>query len=114
MNRIFVFFAALFLIAAPASAQSAPDIVEDAKAAGVVGERADGYLGYVQDTVDERILDAVEEINIKRRAAYTRLAEQEGVSIDVVARLTAEELIANRVESGEYYMNADGQWVRKD
>lgn len=114
MSRFYVLIAAFMLAVAPASAQSAPQIVEQAKDDGVVGERVDGYLGIVPDEVDAAIKAAVDEINIKRRAAYTRLAAEQGVSVDVVARLTAESLIANRVDVGEYYMTADGSWVRKE
>jgi len=105
--------AAALAMSAPAAAQTAPDIIENAKDAGVVGERVDGYLGVVPETVDADIKAAVDEINIKRRAAYTRLAEQQGVSVDAVARVTAEKLIDEKVEEGEFYLNEAGEWVRK-
>ncbi|MBA4802722.1 MULTISPECIES: YdbL family protein [Euryhalocaulis] len=113
MPRALTILLAAALVAAPAVAQTAPQIVEQAKAEGVVGERADGFLGVVPSQVDSDIKQAVDEINIQRRAAYTRLAEKQGVSVDAVARVTAEKLIAEKVDSGEYYMNASGQWVKK-
>lgn len=112
MARILAVIAALLLAAAPAAAQSATEAVEQAKVEGVVGERVDGYLGFVADEARQDLVDEVEEINIRRRAAYTRLADQQGTSIDVVARLTAEKLIAN-LPAGQWYKNANNQWVQK-
>ena len=114
MNKLVSLIAAFFLIAAPAYAQSASEIVETAKIEGVVGERPDGYLGIIPASVEQSVIDAVDEINIKRRAVYTRLAREEGVTVEIVARLTAEELIQDRLEPGEFYMTEDGSWVQKD
>jgi uncharacterized protein YdbL (DUF1318 family) len=112
MPRILAVFAALLLAAAPAAAQSATETVEQAKADGLVGERVDGYLGFVAEQAQEDLVDEVEDINIRRRAAYTRLAEQQGASVEVVARLTAEKLIDN-LPAGYWYKNANNQWVQK-
>ncbi len=115
MTRILAVFAAVFLAfsafsASPAAAQTSA--IEQAKAAGQVGEQADGYLGFVAGQVPQDLVAAVNEINIRRRAEYTRLAEEQGTSVEVVARLTAERLI-DRVPAGQWYRNAGGQWVQK-
>lgn len=86
--------------------------LEDAKAAGLVGERPDGYLGVVPKEAPLEVVRMVEEINAKRRAAYAEIATQNNTSTDAVAVLTAEKLY-QRAKPGEYLMNKNGQWIRK-
>jgi uncharacterized protein len=77
--------------------------------AGTVGEQADGYLG-IRGTVSAAIRSEVEAINIKRRAGYTQLAEQRGVTVKDVAAAVGCKTLANRVGAGEAYMLRDGVW----
>jgi uncharacterized protein len=77
--------------------------------AGTVGEQADGYLG-VRGTVSAAIKSEVEAINIKRRAGYTQLAEQRGVTVKDVAAAVGCKTLANRVGTGEAYQLRDGVW----
>jgi uncharacterized protein len=77
--------------------------------AGTVGEQADGYLG-VRGTVTAAIRAEVESINIKRRAGYTQLAEQRGVTVKDVAAAVGCKTLANRVGPGEAYQLRDGVW----
>lgn len=102
---------ALTALSAPAAAQGAE--INAAKAAGVVGERIDGYLGIVEDGgVDASLRRRVNEINARRRAAYDEIADEAGVSVAQVARLTGEKQV-ERVAAGQYYMDESGRWVRK-
>lgn len=77
--------------------------------AGTVGEQADGYLG-VRGTVSAVLKSEVEAINIKRRAGYTQLAEQRGVTVKDVAAAVGCKTLANRVGAGEAYQLRDGVW----
>jgi uncharacterized protein len=77
--------------------------------AGTIGEQADGYLG-VRGTVTAAIRSEVEAINIKRRAGYTQLAEQRGVTVKDVAAAVGCKTLTNRVGAGEAYMLRDGVW----
>ncbi len=77
--------------------------------AGAVGEQADGYLG-VRGTVSATLKSEVEAINIKRRAGYTQLAEQRGVTVKDVAAAVGCKTLANRVGAGEAYQLRDGVW----
>jgi uncharacterized protein len=92
-----------------ARAQGSASPVAAAIDAGTVGEQADGYLG-VRGTVTAAIRSAVEAINIKRRAGYTQLAEQRGVTVKDVAAAVGCKTLANRVGSGEAYQLRDGVW----
>ncbi len=77
--------------------------------AGTVGEQADGYLG-VRSSVSASIRSEIEAINIKRRAGYTQLAEQRGVTVKDVAAAVGCKTLANRVGAGEAYQLRDGVW----
>jgi uncharacterized protein len=77
--------------------------------AGTVGEQADGYLG-VRGAVASAIRAEVESINIKRRAGYTQLAEQRGVTVKDVAAAVGCKTLASRVGPGEAYQLRDGVW----
>lgn len=104
--------AAIALSARPVAHAQSPQI-ESAKAAGVVGERIDGYLGIVNDgAADASLIRKVNEINAKRRAVYDELAADTNTTTAQVARVTGEKQI-ERASPGEYYLNETGAWVRK-
>ena len=84
--------------------------LDDAKAAGLVGERADGYVGAV--TGDAGIQELIDEINAGRRAKYAEIAAKRGAPVDAVAAIAGKKLI-ERVPAGQYVMGGDGQWQRK-
>jgi uncharacterized protein len=77
--------------------------------AGTIGEQADGYIG-IRGTVSATLKSEVEAINIKRRAGYTQLAEQRGVTVKDVAAAVGCKTLANRVGAGEAYQLRDGIW----
>jgi uncharacterized protein YdbL (DUF1318 family) len=97
------------LAAAPASAQT--PAVDAARAAGVIGERYDGYIG-VAAPASSAVRSQVARINIQRRSLYSRLASSKGVSPQDVG-ITAGCQILARVGVGEAYMWADGAWRRR-
>ena len=100
--------AALALMATgPAMAQATS--VAAAITSGEVGEQADGYLG-VRGTVSAAVRAEVESINIKRRAAYTDLAAQRGVTVKDVGAAVGCKTLASRVSTGEAYQLRDGVW----
>jgi uncharacterized protein len=95
-------------VAGIAVAQSA-SLVSAALADGSVGEQADGYLGF-RITPSSALRAEVDAINIKRRAAYTGLAAQKGVTIKEVAAAIGCETLTTRVASGRAYQLPDGLW----
>lgn len=94
-------------IATVARAQSGA--VAAAIRSGTVGEQADGYLG-LRGSVSPAIRSEVEALNIKRRAAYTGLAGQRGVTVADVAAAVGCKTLASRVGVGEAYLLRDGVW----
>ena len=99
---------ALGLLTAPAHA----DALDDAKAAGQVGERIDGYLGVVDANAPSDVRALVDQINARREAKYKEIAGKQGAPVAAVAQITGKKLI-ERTPAGQYVLGADGQWRRK-
>ena len=91
-------------------AHAAP--LDDAKAAGLVGERIDGYLGVVDSGASAEVKRLVEQVNAERQARYAEIAQKQGAPVQAVAQIAGEKLV-QRAGGGEYVMGADGQWRRK-
>ena len=105
--------AALLLLTMPAFADLASDkaAVDAAKAAGTVGEQADGYLGIVS-SADGAVTAAVNEINNGRRGVYAQTAAKSGVTPDAAGQATGAQLIA-KVPGGQYFKPLGGAWTKK-
>lgn len=118
MSKILSRIAAPALIAALGAIPAAPAFAQDAaisaaKAAGTVGEQADGYLG-VRGTVGADVRAAVDALNIKRRAAYTDIAaKRSGATVADVAAATGCQTLKSRVSQGQIYRLSGGDWLVK-
>lgn len=95
---------------ATAQTASAKSIVDQAKREGIVGETAAGYLALVSGAADQRVVDAMNEVNIGRKTVYTRLAREQNVQVDVVAAVTGEKQLA-RAPKGAKVLTKQGRWV---
>ena len=103
------------MIAMPAAADIAASkaTVDAAKAQGIVGEANTGFLAFVSGSGDASLTAAVAEINAGRRDVYGQAAAKNGVSIEAAAGSAYTNIILPKVQSGEYYQDATGAWVRK-
>jgi uncharacterized protein len=104
---------AVMLLAAP-SAVAQDAVVDAARAAGAVGEQADGLLGYppgANASADVRA--RVDQINIRRRAAYAERATASGATPTEMAAAVACQIFASRIAVGERYRNEAGQWRQR-
>ena len=108
MLRLLTVAAALAL--APLAALAGP--LDDAKAAGLVGERVDGFLGIVPGSAPAEVRALVEEVNDKRRTKYQEVAKQRGVAMEAVAAIAGEKLV-RRADRGTYVAGPDGRWKQK-
>lgn len=81
-----------------------------ARAQGLVGETADGYIAVVNASPDANAV--VAEINARRRAEYTKISKDNGQSVAVVGKVAAERIIGG-LPAGSYYKGADGSWKKK-
>ncbi len=88
------------------------DALGDAKAAGWLGERVDGYLGVVNSAAPGDVKALAADINAKRRAKYQGIADANGTSLQAVEAIVGQKLI-ERARPGQYVMDASGRWVPK-
>ena len=93
----------------PALAQEVAAIVQ-ARRAGLIGERYDGYIGFVA-TPSADLRRQVNAINIRRRSLYYDLATRKGVTPEEVG-ITAACSLLRRLSAGEYYQLGQGGWRR--
>ena len=103
-------FAALLAILAVSPAGSQTPQISQAIAAGRVGERFDGYMGFALAPSDD-LRRQVTAINIQRRNLYTQLAAQRNVTAQLVGLATACTLF-RQLAAGEAYMLGDQIWRR--
>ena len=105
--------AALMLLATPAFADLASDkaAVDAAKASGVVGVQADGYLGIVSGA-DGTVTAAVNTINAGRREVYSQTASKSGTTPDAAGQATGATLIG-RTPAGQFIKPLGGAWTKK-
>lgn len=108
MRKLLLGFAAVAL-SLPAAAQT--PAINAARAAGIVGERYDGYLGIV-GTAPANLRSQVSSINIQRRSIYSNLAASRRATPNEVGITAGCELLG-RVGVGEAYLWADNQWRRR-
>lgn len=111
MTRAALLLAAIAASAMPALASAQDASVEAALAAGQVGEQADGYLGFPKAPPAD-LRAKVDAINIKRRAAYTELAQQRGVSVQSAAAATACQHLP-QLKDGRAFQLTGGGWQVK-
>jgi len=110
MRRLLMAAGLALAVAAPIAAQSSPAVVA-ARAAGTVGERYDGYLGYVS-APSPALRRQVDAVNIRRRALYSDLGTKRGVSPQDVGVTAGCELL-RRVPVGEAHPPARHRWRRR-
>lgn len=114
MKRLLLSLAAVGVLVgfamAPVATAAASAIVEQAKDECIVGEQADGYLGFVPGaSASAELRREVRDINQQRKEIYADLARRNGVSISVTAALTAEKLIG-QASSGQCIRDQSGNW----
>jgi uncharacterized protein YdbL (DUF1318 family) len=95
------------LAAAPAAAQT----LAQAIGAGQVGEKFDGYMGFVGVPSPE-LRRQVAAVNLRRRNLYIELSTRRNVTPQLVGMATACQLLA-QLSAGESYMLSDGVWRRR-
>lgn len=106
LRNVAVMSLVLMLLAMPAFALD----LQEARSAGLVGEGLSGYAEVIVNRPDVQAL--VKDVNAKRKQEYTRISQANGQSVDVVAKLAAEQVIS-RLSAGALYKGADGSWKKR-
>jgi len=98
------------LAAAPAFAQRDPAYAA-ARSAGQIGEKMDGYLGFVTPP-SSGVKAMVDDLNIKRKAVYAQQAQAQRATVEEYA-FTSGCLAIARTAPGEKYQAPDGSWATR-
>lgn len=101
-------FAVLLLIGAAQPAMALT--LDEARQQGRVGETFSGYLSARQQ--DNETLALVKRINSGRSVEYQRIAQQNNLTTDEVARIAGGKLV-ERAGAGEYVRGLNGLWMQK-
>ena len=117
-RKLFVVGAALLALGVAAGAAIAQtpaqkSMIDAAKTQGVVGEQADGYLGFRVPAANPALQGAVTTTNAGRRQAYAASAAQAGTSAEVAGARMFEANLLPRISTGQWYRNTQGQWVQR-
>ena len=106
------FAAAALMLGAAGTAMAQRDpAYAAARAAGQVGEKTDGYLGF-PSTPDSSLRSMVEDLNIKRRAVYSEKAQAAGATVEEYAFTSGCRLIS-QTAPGEKYEGPSGGWLTR-
>ena len=95
-----------------ATAMQRDPAYQAARDKGLVGEKTDGYLGFVTPP-SPAIKALVNDLNIKRKAVYTRKARANGATVAEMAFRNGCRLIAERTSPGEKYQTPGGAWATR-
>lgn len=119
-NRVFrqlpvmlsVLFCAVLVFAAGEKERIAQRLskIDALKQSGIVGERANGLLGFVKASPGDKAL--VDAENRDRQVVYGVISRKQGTSAVNVAKSRAETL-AGKAVSGMWFQNASGKWSQK-
>lgn len=86
--------------------------LHEAKARGLVGERKDGYVGYVVTPPDAEVKVIVKNVNGKRKARFSETAKSNKLETAQVAHRFYQRAV-KATTKGNYYQDASGAWVKK-
>ena len=102
----------LLALAMVFSAPAMADALDDARAAGVVGERPDGLVAPVSASAPANVLSLVQSVNAQRMEKYQQISAQKGVPVEQVGAIAGEKIIG-KLKPGYKYMDSSGNWVTK-
>lgn len=86
--------------------------LQEAKARGLVGERNDGYVGYVVKPASNEIKLLVKSINNKRLDKFKKTAKNNGIAVEKVAALFYKKAVS-ATRNGNFYQSKNGGWEEK-
>lgn len=104
--------AAVLLIGGMAAPAYALDL-DQARAAGQIGERPDGLVGAVTPDAGAEVQALVDSINRARMDAYRGIAQKEGTPLEAVQAVAGERQLQAAQRNGWYVMDAGGRWQKR-
>ena len=97
----------LLALAMVFSAPALADALDDARAAGLVGERPDGLVAPVSPSAPANIQSLVQSVNAQRLEKYQQIANQKGVPVEQIGAIAGEKIIG-KLKPGFKYMDCIG------
>ena len=85
--------------------------LSSAKDAGLIGEQADGYIGFVT-AVPADVTELVNDVNKKRMEHYKKIAVNQKISLSDVSKIAGKKAI-EKTEPGNYIKRLGEGWTKK-
>lgn len=111
MTRRMLLSIALALAAALGAGAAAGADLDELRSEGVIAERYDGYVE-LREEGSESAKALVERVNTRRRKLYENRAEEQGVAVDKVGKVYAEQIV-EKAPDGTYFLRPNGDYVQK-
>ena len=86
-------------------------LLDAPRAAGIVGERYDGFAA-VRGAASPEVAALVAQVNQERRAVYAERARTDKASIDAVGKIYALEIM-KAAPPKTWFLAESGQWTQK-
>jgi len=86
--------------------------LQTAKSRGLVGETPTGYLADPTGQASAEVKALIQDINAKRKARYSQVAEKVGKSLVIVEQLAGKKAV-EKTKPGLYVQKPNGQWLKK-
>ena len=86
-------------------------LLDAPRAAGIVGERYDGFAT-VRGAASPEVAALVAQVNAERRAVYAQRAQTDKASVDAVGRIYALEIMKSAAAK-TWFLSESGKWTQK-
>jgi uncharacterized protein YdbL (DUF1318 family) len=85
--------------------------LDEAQTKGLLGENASGYLEMTpRGNAEAKTL--MNDINAQRKAKYQSIADKQKTDLKSIEKIAGEK-ITSKLNAGEFFKDADGQWHKK-
>jgi uncharacterized protein YdbL (DUF1318 family) len=101
----------LAFLGVPALGRAESRLLDAPRAAGLVGERFDGYA-VPRGSVSPDIAALIDKVNKERHDVYAARAASENVPIEAIGKIYAAEIMKS-APAGTWFLSESGQWVQK-
>ena len=101
----------MFTLAPFVGARAQSRLLDAPRAAGVVGERFDGFAA-VHGQASPEILQLVEQVNAERRTVYAQRAAADRISVEAVGKIYALEIMKSAPPK-TWFLSEAGQWTQR-